>query len=66
MCVCVQEETNTFRTALVTNGSTSFVIFVYSELKWYQVDLRTASGSGLSGSGTSAGSASGSNPLPVK
>lgn len=62
----MQEETNTFQAALATNGSISFVVFIYSELKWYKVDLRTASGNGLSGSGTSAGSASGSNPLPVK
>ena len=52
--------------ALATNGSTSFVIFVYAELKWYQVDLRTASGSGLGGSGMSAGSANASDSLPVK
>ena len=64
--ICSQDETNTFRVALVTDGSTSFVIFIYSELKWYQVDLRSASGSGASGSGTSANGASGSSPLPVK
>ena len=64
----IQEKSNTFRVALASNGSVSFAVFVYLELDWYQVDLRTTSGSTgdtpvTPGSGTVA---SGSNPLPFR
>ena len=34
------ERTNTFQVVLITDGSYSFVIFLYSEIQWIQPDLR--------------------------
>ena len=58
MSFCPQQ-TNTFQCVLATDGSTSFVIFLYADLQWTLADPRVTSASG-SESGSTSGSASGS------
>ena len=56
-CILVLLQTNTFQCVLATDGTNSFVIFLYDDIQWTTAEPRPLSSSGsgnrLSGSGHS-------------
>ena len=57
---------NTFQAVLATDGNTSFAVFIYLELQWYQSEMKKLESESGSGEILFEDSMSGSTPLPIR
>ena len=59
-------ERNTFQAVLATDGNTSFAIFIYPELEWYQSEVMRMESESGSGENRGDSGTSGTNPLRIR